>query len=129
MNAAIEVEWLKLRRSRTAAITGVVLVLGIPALVAGFMRAAVNSPRSQLSVKVRAMVSGTGWAAYLGLAEQIVAVAVLLGVGVVVAWCFGREFSDRTLVSLSTPCRSRAGPSPRRRPSSSPPGRAWSASW
>jgi len=100
VNAALEVEWLKLRRSRTVAVATVVLVLGIPALVAGFMRAAVASPQSQLGVKVHAMVSGTGWAAYLGLAEQICAVALFLGVGIVVAWCFGREFTDHTLVSL-----------------------------
>jgi ABC-2 type transport system permease protein len=100
VRAAIEAEYLKLRRARTVAVASAVLVVGIPALVAGFLRATVSSPQSQLSAKVRAMVSGTGWAAYLGLADQVAAVAVLLGVGIVVAWCFGRAFADHTLVSV-----------------------------
>jgi ABC-2 type transport system permease protein len=53
-----------------------------------------------LAEKVRALVSGTGWVAYSGLLDQFAASALFVGVGIVVIWCFGREFSDRTVGSL-----------------------------
>lgn len=100
MGAALEVEWLKLRRSRVFQVTTGLLVLGIPLLAALFMRAARGSSRSQLSVKIHALITGTGWSAYMALADQVVSVGLLLGFGIVAAWCFGREFTDRTWVSL-----------------------------
>jgi hypothetical protein len=46
------------------------------------------------------MLIGTGWTAYLGMSAQLQSVAMLLGAGLVTAWCFGREFTDRTLGGL-----------------------------
>lgn len=100
LTAAIEIEWLKLRRSRVAQAATMLLVPGIPTLTLAFMRAATTDKNTALSTKVHALMTGTGWSAYLGLANQIIPVALLLGVGITVGWCYGREFTDKTMVSL-----------------------------
>jgi ABC-2 type transport system permease protein len=109
IRAAVTVEWLKLRRSPTAWTTSAVLGLGVPALTAGFMAAATTGPPdSSLAIKVSAMLIGAGWAAYLGMLGQIASVTMLLGVGIVVAWSFGREFAEHTISSLFALPTSRA---------------------
>ena len=101
MLAAITVEWLKLRRSRIFQITTVLVGIGVPALTAGFLAAATRGPAdTPLAIKVNAMLIGEGWPAYLGMLAQILSVMSFLGVGFVVAWCFGREFTDRTITGL-----------------------------
>ena len=101
MLAAIRVEWLKLRRSRISVITTVLTGIGVPALTAGFLVAATRGPAdAPLAIKVDAMLIGEGWPAYLGMLAQILSVMSFLGVGFVVAWCFGREFTDHTITGL-----------------------------
>ena len=101
MLAAIRVEWLKLRRSRISLITTVLVGIGVPALTAGFLAAATRGPAdTPLAIKVNAMLIGEGWPAYLGMLAQILSVMSFLGVGFVVAWCFGREFTDHTITGL-----------------------------
>lgn len=53
-----------------------------------------------MAIKARAMLVGTGWRAYTGVLDQLSAVALVLAVGMVTSWCFGREFTDRTFPSL-----------------------------
>jgi ABC-2 type transport system permease protein len=101
MLAAVRVEWLKLRRSRMSMITAAVVGIGVPALTAGFLAAATRGPAdTSLAIKVNAMLVGEGWTAYLGMLAQILSVMSFLGVGFVVAWCFGREFTDHTITGL-----------------------------
>ena len=101
MLAAITVEWLKLRRSRISLITTVLVGIGVPALTAGFLAAATRGPAdTPLAIKVNALLIGEGWPAYLGMLAQILSVMSFLGVGFVVAWCFGREFTDHTITGL-----------------------------
>lgn len=101
MRAAVGVEWLKLRRSRMAQVAAVLVGVGVPALTAGFLVAATRGPAdAPLAIKVNAMLVGQGWTAYLGMVAQILSVMSLLGVGFVVAWCFGREFTDHTITGL-----------------------------
>lgn len=100
MREALSVEFLKLRRSPVAWTAGVLLVLLIPLLCFGLVSVVEGSGGGLLAEKVRALVSGTGWVAYGGLLDQFVASALLVGVGIVVIWCFGREFSDRMVGSL-----------------------------
>ena len=101
MRAAIRVEWLKLRRSRMSLLTAVIVGIGVPALTAGFLAAATRGPAdTTLAIKVNAMLVGQGWTAYLGMLAQILSVMSFLGVGFVVAWCFGREFTDHTITGL-----------------------------
>ena len=109
IGAAAGVEWLKLRRSRLSLITLLLVALGCPALTAGFMAAAARSPSdTPLASKVNAMLIGEGWTAYIGMLTQILSVATVVGSGVVVSWCFGREFSDNALSSLFALPTSRA---------------------
>lgn len=98
--AAVEFEALKFRRAPTVRVVSVLLGIGLPVLAAALVSAASSGGPSQLAVKARAMVIGTGWEGYLGVVGMMLSVAGLLGVGFVVCWCFGREFTDKTLASL-----------------------------
>ena len=100
MRPAYEVELLKLRRSRVPQVAGLALVAGPPLLAAAFTAAAARGGADPMSLKAQAMAMGAGWQGYLGGLIQIFATGGLLGFGVVVAWCFGREYADRTVVSL-----------------------------
>jgi ABC-2 type transport system permease protein len=100
MREALSVEWLKLWRSPVAWTAGLALVILIPALCFGLVSVVEGSGVGPMAEKVRALVSGTGWVAYGGLLDQVVTSGLFVGVGIVVIWCFGREFSDRTVGSL-----------------------------
>ncbi|AEE46185.1 ABC transporter permease [Cellulomonas fimi] len=105
-SAAWDVEQLKLRRSAVARTAALVLVVGSCLLAAAFTAVGLGGGDSQMAVKVRPMVHGTGWEAYLGMLAQILSVATLLAVGILVAWVLGREFTDGTvhgLQALPTP--------------------------
>jgi len=100
MRRAIRVEWWKFRRSRVViTATGLMSIL-LPAMGLGFFVVAVSGGNGVLADKAGALLTAEGWPGYLGLVDQIAAVATFLGVGVVVAWAFGREHVDRTFPSL-----------------------------
>ncbi len=100
MTAAYAVEALKLRRSRVVAVATVALLL-VPALLARvFLIAGERGGPDPMSVKATLLLPGVGWAGYLGGLIQIYATAGMIGSGIVVGWCFGREYADRTVVSL-----------------------------
>lgn len=99
-SAALDVELLKLRRSRVLAVTTVALLLAPPLLAAVFAAAAARPGTDPMTLKARAMLPGPGWDGYVAALGQIFATAGLLGMGIVVAWCFGREYAERTIVSL-----------------------------
>jgi ABC-2 type transport system permease protein len=99
-SAAWDVELLKLRRSPVARTSGLALVVGTATVAAGFTAVGLGDGASQMALKVRPMLHGTGWEAYLGMLAQILSVATLLAVGIVVAWSLGREFTDGTIASL-----------------------------
>jgi ABC-2 type transport system permease protein len=101
-SAAWDVEALKLRRSAVARTCALALVLGTTVLTAAFTAVGLGGGDSQMALKVRPMLRGTGWEAYLGMLGQILSVATLLAVGVVVAWTVGREFTDGTIASLQS---------------------------
>jgi ABC-2 type transport system permease protein len=100
MSPAYAVETLKLRRSRVVLVATIALALVPAAMARGFLAAAEQGGNDPASVKARAMLPGVGWTGYLGGLMQIYATAGLLGLGIVVGWCFGREYADRTVVSL-----------------------------
>lgn len=100
MTAAYAVEMLKLRRSRVVAVATVALAL-VPALLARvFLVAAERAGTDPLSTKASLLLPGVGWTGYLVGLMQIYATAGVIGSGIVVGWCFGREYADRTVVSL-----------------------------
>lgn len=100
MRPAHAVEALKFRRSRVVLVATLALVLVPPALARGFLAAAEQAGNDPASLKAQVMLPGPGWTGYLGGLMQIYATAGVVGVGIVVGWCFGREFVDRTVVSL-----------------------------
>ncbi len=100
MRHAIRVEWQKLTRSRVTLVATSLLGLLLPAMGLSFYSVALSGGNGALADKARAFLVDEGWAGYLGLVGQIAAVAVFLGAGVVVAWAFGREHTDRTFPSL-----------------------------
>lgn len=100
MRAAIRIEWWKLRRSRVTHVATALMGLLLPALGLGFYSVAIRGGAGLLADKAAALLVGEGWEGYLGLVDQVAAVALFLGAGVVVAWAFGREHADRTFPSL-----------------------------
>lgn len=100
MRAALAVEWLKVRRSPVTLTATLLMGLLLPAMGLGFYFVARDGGSGPLAGKAGALLTGEGWVGYLGLVSQIAAVAVFLGVGVVVAWVFGREHTDRTFPAL-----------------------------
>ncbi|MEO6955562.1 MAG: ABC transporter permease [Antricoccus sp.] len=100
VRAAIEAEWLKLRRSRVMVSTTVVVLLVPSLLAAAFAAAAGQSGTDPMTLKARAMLPGPGWEGFVSALGQVVGTGGLLGMGIGVAWCFGREYADRTIVSF-----------------------------
>ncbi len=109
MRDALSVEFLKLRRSPVALVAGLLIVFLVPVMCFGLVSVVEGSGAGLLAEKVRALVIGSGWSAFGGLLDQLAASALFVGVSVVVVWCFGREFSDRTVGSLFALPVSRAG--------------------
>lgn len=100
MRRAIHVEWKKLARSRVTLVATSLMGLLLPAMGLSFYSVALSDGNGALADKARAFLVDEGWAGYLGLVDQIAAVAVFLGAGIVVAWAFGREHTEHTFPSL-----------------------------
>jgi ABC-2 type transport system permease protein len=100
MKPAVRVEATKLLRSRVTFVATLLLGLLMPAMGLGFYSVARNGGAGSLDDKASALMIGEGWVGYLGFVDQIAAVALFLGAGIVVAWAFGREHVDRTFPSL-----------------------------
>jgi ABC-2 type transport system permease protein len=100
MTQAIPVELQKLRRSMVTLLATASIVVLLPLMAFGFYSVALQGGTGPLAQKAGAFLDGEGWEGYLGAVDQIAAVAVFLGAGIVVAWMFGREHADRTFSSL-----------------------------
>jgi ABC-2 type transport system permease protein len=100
LSAALWSEALKFRRSRVPWVTAAVLAL--TPLLAGLFVLAVRDPQTSGLVggKTQMLGATADWDGYFTLLTQIDAVGGLLALGVVTAWVFGREFSDRMAVDL-----------------------------
>jgi ABC-2 type transport system permease protein len=108
LSAALWAEALKLHRSRVPWVTAAVLAL-TPLLAGLFVLAARDPQTPGLAGGKTQMLGVTAdWAGYFTLLTQIDAVGGLLALGVVTAWVFGREFSDRMAVDLLALPTSRA---------------------
>lgn len=99
LHAAISTEAHKVRSARVAVATLIMLDIGI-ALVCIAAVLGARSEDATLAVKLGPLFAEGGWTGYLSASAQVTAVAVLLGFGVVLAWQFGREFSDGTVTGL-----------------------------
>lgn len=108
MSTAILAELVKLARSAIGRLVTVLLAGAVPAMAAGFVAAAEHGGSSQVALKVRPLVRGVGWDALTSTTGQVASIAMLLGVGFVVSWTFGREFSDGAIEALLMTGPSRA---------------------
>ena len=99
LGAAMSTEARKIRTARVGVATMIMLDVGIP-LVCGAAVLGARSDDAALAAKLGPLVGEGGWAGYLSASAQVTAVAGLLGFGVVLAWQFGREFSDGTVTGL-----------------------------
>lgn len=98
MIAAVRAEALKLAHSRVGVIATLAVVAGTLALV-GSITAGVASGNPELIAQAGA-AADLNWDGLVVGAAQITAVASLLGFGIVLAWMFGREFTDGTITGL-----------------------------
>lgn len=97
---ALEFEALKFRRAPVVRTVTVLIGVALPVLAAAFMVAATSDGSSQIGLKAAAMMTGTGWSGYLAMIGMLLSVGALMGIGFVVCWCFGREFTDKTEACL-----------------------------
>lgn len=98
MNAAIRVEALKLTRSLVGVVATVAIVLGVVSLLAG-ITVGVAGGNPELIAKA-GPAAALDWGGLLAGAAQVTAVVGILGFGIVLAWMFGREFTDGTITGL-----------------------------
>lgn len=98
MIAAIRAELLKLRKSLVGRIATAAVILGIVALSAA-MLAAARAGRTEVVAKLGPDAT-PDWHGYLAAATQITAAGGLAGFAIVLAWMFGREFTDRAVHGL-----------------------------
>lgn len=98
MNGAVRVEALKLRRSPVGVVATLALLAGTLALLGG-ITAGIAGGSPELIAKV-GPAARLDWQGLHAGAAQITAAGGLLGCGVVLAWIFGREFTDGTIGGL-----------------------------
>lgn len=96
---ALATETRKFRRAPVPRVAAVMLVGGI-AIMCLVMLLAAEHGDPQAAAKLGPVIAVGGWTALLSAAAQITAVGGLIGFGVVLAWSFGREFTDGTISSL-----------------------------
>ncbi|MFV5995790.1 ABC transporter permease [Streptomyces sp. NPDC056231] len=96
----LAVETMKARRAPVFAICTAIIVLAPALLAAAAILALRANSSSSFAAKARLLVHGTEWAGYVGTGAEVMAVAVLLCLGFGFAWCFGREFTEDTVVGL-----------------------------
>jgi ABC-2 type transport system permease protein len=102
MNAlgiALRTEARKFRSSRAALASSVMFLGGLTALSLTFAFAARAGNVTALA-KLGALAEGTPWEVLTGSAVQIAGAGGLFACGIVVAWSFGREFTEGTISGL-----------------------------
>lgn len=98
MNAAIRVETLKLSHALVGVIATLAIVVGMFALLGGIVTG-VASGNVELIAQA-GPAAALDWGGLLAGAVQITAVVTVLGFGIVLAWMFGREFTEGTIIGL-----------------------------
>ena len=96
-------EGLKVRRSRVPLLTAGAFSLG-PLVGALFMVILRDPERAQdwglISAKAQLAAGVADWSTYLALLAQAIAVGGLIVFAIIVAWVFGREFTEGTVKNL-----------------------------
>ncbi|GAA4516850.1 ABC transporter permease [Brevibacterium yomogidense] len=98
MIAAIRVEALKLTRSLVGVVATLAVVGGMFALLGGIVWGIAGGNAELIAQAGPA--AALDWEGLLAGAAQITAVVAVLCFGIVLAWIFGREFTDGTITGL-----------------------------
>jgi ABC-2 type transport system permease protein len=96
---AITTEWTKFWRATVVRLTTAALVGGVAVMCLSF-QVAILDPESAMAAKLGPIIAAGGWAGLVAGANQIVATGGVLGFGVVLAWLYGREFTQGTIAGL-----------------------------
>jgi ABC-2 type transport system permease protein len=99
LGIALRAEARKFRSSRAALATSALFVGGLVALSVTFAFAAQAGNVTALA-KLGPLADGTPWQVLSGSAVQIAGAGGLFACGIVVAWSFGREFTEGTISGL-----------------------------
>lgn len=111
MNAALEFEMLKASRAAVFRWGAVAVVAGVPGISTLFFILARRGGDSPSVAKAATLVTDFDLAGLLGVAGQVLTVAIVMTAGIAVSWSFGREFVDDAvpaLFAIATPRRSLA---------------------
>lgn len=101
--SALWAETLKMRRSKLPLFTAIGFSLA--PLMGGLFMIILKDPEAArsmglISTKAQIVAGTADWTAFFGILGQAVAVGGAILFGIVTAWVFGREFSDRTVKEL-----------------------------
>lgn len=100
--AAIQAEWLKIRKSKMIWIT--MAAFTIAPVMGGFFMFVLKDPELAESTGLlgaKAQIQGdANWPNYFSLLAQTIAVGGIIIFGFVTSWVFGREYTDRTVKDL-----------------------------
>lgn len=100
---ALWAESRKLRRSKISSLSLMVAVF-IPVVIALFMKVLIDPSWASRFNLVTTKANATGvradWSGFFSLLTQAIAVGGIGLFGILAAWTFGREFSDRTMKDL-----------------------------
>ncbi|WP_456845798.1 ABC transporter permease [Cellulomonas sp. P5_C6] len=104
LRTALVVEARKAVSSSTLRATGLLLALGVPAIVAAILAAArgggTPEARAQLLAKLGPEIAEADWNALVQASTQVTAAASVFAFGMGAAWIVGREFADGTAPAL-----------------------------
>jgi ABC-2 type transport system permease protein len=99
LGVALRTEGRKFRSSRAVLASSIMFLGGLVALSLTFAFAARAGNITALA-KLGALADGTPWQVLSGSAVQIAGAGGLFACGIVVAWSFGREFTEGTISGL-----------------------------
>ena len=99
LGIAVSTEARKAAASRVVPWTSGILILGLAAITAGLLAAAAAGDQRVLA-RLGPLAAADGWTLLVGTATQILAAGGFGACGILIAWLYGREFTEGTIASL-----------------------------
>lgn len=102
-SAAVWVEFLKVRRSKVPLFT--TLGFSLAPLMGGLFMIILKDPEAAramglISTKAQLVAGTADWPTFFNIVAQAVAVAGAILFGIITAWVFGREFTEKTVKEI-----------------------------
>ncbi|MGN8551344.1 UNVERIFIED_CONTAM: ABC transporter permease [Microbacterium sp. SLM126] len=99
LGTAVSTEARKAAASRVLPWTSGILILGLAAITGGLLTAAAAGDERVLA-RLGPLAAADGWTLLVGTAAQILAAGGFGACGILIAWLYGREFTDGTIAGL-----------------------------